>query len=85
MIDIFPSSLIEEQPLRSLSGTFLALHATIGNVVIAGTTPLDLAQNRIFFYSHNYIIPKHNGAYGRLEPIIAPSLQSSEWPESDVW
>ena len=71
--------------LSSLSGTFLALHATIENVVLVGTTPLDLAQNRIFFYSHNYIIPKHNGGYGRLEPIIAPSLQSSEWPEPDVW
>ena len=74
MIDIFPSSLIEEQPLRCLLGTFLTLHATIENIVLAGTTPLDLAQRRIFFYSHNYIVPKHNGGYGKLEPIIAPSL-----------
>ena len=84
-VDIFPSTLIEEQPLRSLSGTFLALHATIGKVVLDGRTPSDLAQGRIFFYSHTYIIPRHDGGYGKLEPIPSPSLQSSEWPKPDVW
>ena len=74
VIEIFPSSLIEEQSLRCLSGTLLALHATIGNIVLACLTPLDLAQGMIFFYSHNYIIPKHDGGYGKLKPIIAPSL-----------
>ena len=53
--------------------------------MLHGKTPSDLVQGRFFLYSHTYIIPRHDGGYGKLEPIPSPSLQSSEWPEPDVW
>jgi hypothetical protein len=83
--DIFPSTLIEEQPLQSLSGTFQALHADIGAQIFIGMSHSQLLQNRIFFYSHSYRIPKNSEGYGKLEVVETPSLSSLEWPEPDKW
>lgn len=83
--DIFPSNLVEEQPLCSLTGTFEAMHASIGEVVLSSRTPLDLSQCRIFFFSHSYVIPSRDGGFGKLEFIPCPPLSSLEWPIPDTW
>ncbi|MCO5610053.1 hypothetical protein L7F22_064288 [Adiantum nelumboides] len=82
---VFPSTLVEEQPIQSLSGTFMAVHAHIGEVMFANVPMKDLVERRIFFYSYNYIVPKTTEAYGKLEPIDPPSLQSPAWPIPDDW
>ncbi|KAH7283336.1 hypothetical protein KP509_34G002000 [Ceratopteris richardii] len=82
---IFPSSLVEEQPLHSLTGTFKALHADIGALVFPDVPPAKLIRERIFFYTHEYIVPSTDGEYGRLEIIKVDSLLSLEWPKPDFW
>ncbi|MCO5615157.1 hypothetical protein L7F22_069446 [Adiantum nelumboides] len=82
---VFPSTLVEEQPIQSLSGTFMAVHAHNSEVMFANVPMKDLVERRIFFYSYNCIVPKTTEAYGKLEPIDPPSLQSPAWPIPDDW
>ena len=84
-VDIFPSNVIEEQPLASLLGTFHALHADIGAHFVSQTPTSKLSQNRIFLFSHSYQVPKTSEGYGKLEAIETPSLHSLEWPVPDDW
>ena len=85
LVDIFPSNIIEEQPLASLSGTFRALHADIGVHFFSQTPTSKLLQDRIFFFSHSYQVPKTSEGYGKLEAIETPSFHSLEWPVPDDW
>ena len=69
--------MIEEQPMQCLSGKFTAFHEDIGNTIFFQQRAFELAQNKIFFFSHTYVIPRHDGGYGKLEPIEPPSLASA--------
>ena len=65
-VDVFPSSLVEEQPLSCLSGTFTAMHASLGNMLVPNTSASNLARQRVFFYTHKYIVPTNEQGYGWL-------------------
>ncbi|KAI5070311.1 hypothetical protein GOP47_0014654 [Adiantum capillus-veneris] len=53
---IFSSNLVEDQPIKSLTGTFNALHADIDVMMLPNSPPLILQQCKIFFYSHTYVV-----------------------------
>ena len=84
-VDVFPSSLVEEQPLSCLSGTFTAMHASLGNMLFPNTSASNLAQQRVFFYTHKYIVPTNEQGYGELQPLEAITLHSMEWPKPDAF
>lgn len=84
-VDVFPSSLVEEQPLSCLSGTFTAMHASLGDVLFPNTTASNLARQRVFFYTHKYIVPTDEQGYGKLQPLEAITLRSMEWPKPDAF
>ncbi|KAH7300935.1 hypothetical protein KP509_23G004300 [Ceratopteris richardii] len=83
--DVFPSTLVEEQPLHSLTGTFQALHADVGALVFPNISPAQLYHDRFFFYTHRYVVPSTMNGFGRLERIEVHSLLSLEWPKPDIW
>lgn len=68
-----------------MSGTFKSVHASMGEVMFAGMPTSQLLGNRVFFFSHTYIVPKKAGDYGKLEPLPPPPLHSLEWPKPDAW
>ena len=63
----------------------MAVHAHIGDCMFATIPSNKLIEQRIFFISHKYLVPKSSDAYGRVEAIPTPSLQSPEWPTPDQW
>ena len=77
--------MIEEQLVKCLSGKFMAFHEAIGNSIFSQQRAFDLAQGKILFFSHTYVIPMQDGAYGKLQSIETPSLNSVEWPKPDDW
>ena len=83
-VDVFPSSLVEEQPLSCLSGTFTAMHASLGNMLFSNTIASNLARQRVFFYTHKYIVPKDEQGYGKLQSLEVTTLRSMEWPKLDA-
>jgi hypothetical protein len=83
--DIFPSTCVEDQPIRSLTGTFQAMHASVGEAIFACETASELAQSSIFFFTHTYVVPKKAGFFGKLEEIPTPPLFGNEWPKPDVF
>ena len=83
-VDVFPS-LVEEQPLSCLSGTFMAMHASLGNMLFPNTSASNLARQRVFFYTHKYIVPTNEQGYGELQPLEAITLHSMEWPKPDAF
>ena len=83
--DIFPSNLVEEQPLRSLTSKFYGMHAHVGSLIFHDVISSILSNERIFFYSHNYSVPREDGGFGCLEEIPLPLLSSQEWPTPDAW
>ena len=83
--DIFPSNMEEEQPLRSLIGKFYGMHSHVGGLIFRDVMPSILSNEGIFFYSHNYTMPREDGGYGCLEEIPLPPLSGQEWPTPDAW
>ena len=47
-IDIFPSSLVEWQPIECLTGHFQAIHNEIGKLIYAESKPSDLSADSVF-------------------------------------
>lgn len=81
VLDVFPSNLIEEQPLQSISEKFEAFHIHIGETLFCGKTSSNLVTEKVFFYQHTYRVPRHDvGGFGKMEIITSPSLWSLEWP-----
>ena len=77
--------MVEEQPLRSLTGKFYGMHSHVGSLIFRDVMPSILSNEGIFFYSHNYSVPREDGGYGCLEEIPLPLLSSQEWPTPDAW
>ena len=61
---------MEEQPLQSL----------IGKLHYLGQSGANLIKENIYLYKNSYIVPKHDGGFGKLETIASPSLPFLEWP-----
>ncbi len=84
-VDVFPSSLVEEQLLSCLSGTFTAMHASLGDMLFPNTTASNLTRQRVLFYTHKYIVPTNEQGYRQLQPLEAATLHSIEWPKPDAF
>ena len=61
------------------------MHAHVGTLLFHDVVPSILSKEGIFFYSHNYAVPKEDGGFGCLEEIPLPLLSSQEWPTPDAW
>lgn len=76
IVDVYPSSSSEWQPLESFTSTFEATNDDIGNVLFPKQPSSFVIKKALILYDLKYIIPLNSQAYGRLESLPISSLDS---------
>ena len=82
-LDIFPSNLVEWEPIEEITGTFEAYHVELGSLILRGCLIAQLLAQKIFFYEDTYVVFKTTNGIGKLVLEPVPTITSIDWPILD--
>lgn len=78
LVDNFPSSYFDMDPLESFTSTFGVIHLDFGSIPYPTCTGSLLAAQDFSLFDAMYVVPKKKGQRS-LVPIHIPILGSVDW------
>lgn len=69
--------------MESLSGTFIAIHKGLSDILYPNQSPSFFRRNCIFVFYAEYKVPSRVGTYGELKNLPVPCLTLLDWSVPD--